>query len=260
MKVRNVEVRKEKDIATIVISRPRVLNALDTPVLKELETVLNDLEEDGVIRLIIVTGSGNKAFSVGADIKESERLTEGQLIERVKLGQRVFNRIENLQKPVIAAINGYCLGGGCELAMACDLRVASRDSKLGLPETTLGGIPGWGGTQRLSRLVGKARAMELILTGRMIDAQQAKEMGLVNMAVEENELGEETRKLAREIIDRAPRALTYAKWAINKSGDVSLQVGLDYEVLYSSFLFATKDNKEGLKAFLEKRKPGFKGQ
>jgi len=257
---KNVKVRKEEDIATIVISRPRVLNALDTPTLKELETVLSDLEEDGVVRLIIVTGSGKKAFSAGADIKESERLTEGQLIERVKLGQRVFNKIESLQKPVIAAINGYCLGGGCELAMACDLRVASRDSRLGLPEVTLGGIPGWGGTQRLSRLAGKARAMELILTGRMIDAHEAKEMGLVNMVVEENELGEQVRKLAREIVDKAPQALTCAKWAINKSADVSLQVGLDYEVLYSSLLFATKDNKEGLKAFLEKRRPGFKGQ
>ncbi len=256
----NIEISVEDRIGIIVISRPRVLNALDIPTLEQLEAALSELEGSGAVGLVIITGTGSKAFCAGADIKESRRLTEEELLERVKLGQRVFNKIENLQKPVIAAINGYALGGGCELAMACDLRIASKESKMGLPELKLGGIPGWGGTQRLARLVGKGRAMELILSGRMVEAQQAKEMGLISMVFPADELLEKTKKLASEIIIRAPQALKYAKWAVNKSVEVSLQVGLDYEVLYSSLLFATRDNKEGAEAFLEKRGANFKGE
>lgn len=260
MNFANIELEKNENIAIMLIHRPQVLNALDTPTLKELETIFGDLEADETVRVIIITGSGNKAFSAGADLKENERLREEQLLERVKLGQRVFNQIENLGKPVIAAINGYALGGGLELAMACDLRVATPESKLGLPEITLGGIPGWGGTQRLPRLVGKTIAMELILTGKMIDALEARDLGLVNSVVEADVLLEETKTLARKIANKAPQALKCAKWAIHKSGEVSLQVGLDYEVLYSNLLFATKDNREGTRAFLEKRRPHFKGQ
>lgn len=261
MNYANIETKKEGNLVLVIINRPEVLNALNTSTLNELEDVLESLQVDSAIRLLIIAGSGDKAFSAGADLKENERLTKEELTERCRFGQSVFNKIEYYQKPVVAAINGYALGGGCELAMACDLRIATRKSRFGFPEISLGGIPGWGGTQRLPRLVGLPKAMELILTGRMIDAQEAKEIGLVHKVVAEDyQLMEETRKLALQIAEKAPLALRYAKWALNKSSDVNLEIGLDYEVLYSSLLFGTRDNKEGVRAFHEKRRPRFEGQ
>ncbi len=250
----------KEGIAYVTINRPKVLNALDDTVINELGQVFAAIKDDSQVKAVILTGSGEKAFVAGADITqlvELNTLTGKVFAEK---GQAVFNLIENLGKPVIAAINGFALGGGCELAMACTLRVASTRAKLGQPEVNLGIIPGYGGTQRLPRLVGKGRAMELVLTGRMVDAQEAFQMGLVNKVVEPEKLMEEAEALARTIMGKGPVAVKLAMEAVNRGLEVSLEEGLRIEADLFGVCCSTEDKVEGTKAFLEKRKAGFQGK
>lgn len=248
------------NIAYITINRPKVLNALNNTAINELEKVFISIKYDNQVKAAIITGAGDKAFASGGDIKQIAQLDlfEGRI--STQKAQSTFNLIENLGKPVIAAINGYALGGGCELAMACTLRVASTNAKLGQPEVNLGIIPGFGGTQRLPRLVGKGRALELILSGRMINAQEALQIGLVNRVTSPENLIKETEKLANTIIDKSPIAVKSAIEAINRGLDVSLEEGLNIESDLFGICCSTEDKNEGVQAFLEKRKPQFKGK
>ncbi len=250
----------KEGIAYITINRPKVLNALNDTVINELEHAFAAARDDNEVRAVIITGAGEKAFVAGADITHLVNLDTLQGKGFARKGQEVFRAIEHLGKPVIAAINGFALGGGCELAMACTLRVASTNAKLGQPEVNLGIIPGYGGTQRLSRLVGKGRAMELILTGRMVDAQEAYQIGLVNKVVEPERLIEEAEKLAKTIMSKGPVAVRLAMEAVNRGIEVSLEEGLCIEADLFGLCCSTEDKIEGTKAFLEKRKPSFQGK
>ncbi len=252
--------KREDRIAVVTINRPKVLNALNATVIDELEKCFKELQADPDVGVVILTGAGEKAFVAGADITglvELDPLDGKRFAEK---GQAVFNLIENLGKPVIAAINGYALGGGCELAMACTIRIASEKAKLGQPEVNLGIIPGYGGTQRLPRLVGKGRAMELILTGRMVDAQEAYQMGLVNKVVPPDKLLDEAIEMAKTILSKGPLAVKFAMEAVNRGLEVSLEDGLKIEADLFGMCCATEDKVEGTKAFLEKRKPNFQGK
>ena len=253
-------VEKKDNIAVVTINRPKVLNALNITVIEELERVFNEFKSDPEVKAVILTGAGEKAFVAGADISGLVELNAIEGKRFAERGQKVFNLIENLGKPVIAAINGYALGGGCELAMACHIRVASENAKLGQPEVNLGIIPGYGGTQRLPRLIGKGRAMELILTGRMVDANEAYQMGLVNKVVPQDKLLEEAINMAKTILSKGPLAVKYAMEAINRGLEVTLEEGLKIEADLFGICCATEDKTEGTKAFLEKRKPNFKGK
>ena len=252
-------VDKKEAIATITIDRPQKLNALNKTTLLELNTVLTTLESDINIQVIIITGSGEKAFVAGADIAEFANFSvaEGQNLAR-KGQEIVFNFIENFSKPVIAAINGFALGGGLELAMSCHFRVASDNSKMGLPEVSLGVIPGYGGTQRLPQLVGKGKAMELIMTAGMISASEAKEFGLVNHVTTQEELLSFTHKIAQKIMRNSPVAIAEAIKAVNANFDVEKN-GYEVEIEAFGNCFGTPDFIEGTTAFLEKRKPNFPG-
>lgn len=250
---------KKEAIAIITINRPQKLNALNKTTLLELHTALKTLEIDTKIQVIIITGSGEKAFVAGADIAEFANFsaTEGQNLARN--GQEiVFNFIENLTKPVIAAVNGFALGGGLELAMSCHFRVASENAKMGLPEVSLGVIPGYGGTQRLPQLVGKGKAMELIMTAGMISAEEAKALGLVNHVTSQEELLSFTQKIAEKIIRNSPLAIAAAIKAVNANFDVDKN-GFEVEIEAFGNCFGTPDFVEGTTAFLEKRKPNFPG-
>ncbi len=249
---------KKEGIAYITINRPEVLNALNAEVMDELRRALLDLRHDRNVWAVIITGAGERAFISGADINELARLSPVEGKETSRRGQHVFELIENLGKPVIAAINGWALGGGCELAMACTLRVASENAKIGLPEVKLGIIPGYGGTQRLPRLVGRGRALELILTGRAIDAAQAERIGLVNYVVPQQELMAKAEALAREIMANGPIAVRYAIEAVNRGWDIS--EGEYIETTLFGLTCATEDMREGTRAFLEKRKAEFKNR
>ena len=250
---------KKEAIATITIDRPQKLNALNKTTLLELNTVLTTLESDINTQVIIITGSGEKAFVAGADIAEFANFSvaEGQNLAR-KGQEIVFNFIENFSKPVIAAINGFALGGGLELAMACHFRVASDNSKMGLPEVSLGVIPGYGGTQRLPQLVGKGKAMELIMTAGMISASEAKEFGLANHVTTQEELLSFTHKIAQKIMRNSPVAIAEAIKAVNANFDVEKN-GYEVEIEAFGNCFGTPDFIEGTTAFLEKRKPNFPG-
>jgi enoyl-CoA hydratase len=243
-------------ICTITINRPDKLNALNNQVFLDLDDLISVVESDNSIKLVIITGAGNKAFVAGADIKEFSDFDSKQASELSAKGHRVFKKIENLAKPVIAAINGFALGGGCELAMACHLRVASSSAKLGLPEVTLGLIPGYGGTQRLVALVGKAKAFELIFTGSFIDAHEALKYGLVNQ-VGESAL-EEAKKIANSIIKKAPIALKNVILAVNAFE--STHDGYNMEAKLFGELFETEDFKKGIDAFFRKKNPSFSGK
>ena len=250
----------ENKIALITINRPTKLNALNKATLDELHSVFSDLETNEAVQVIILTGSGEKAFVAGADIAEFADFSAAQGTQLAAEGhQKVFDHIENMKKPVIAAVNGFALGGGLELAMACHFRVASDNAKMGLPEVTLGLIPGYGGTQRLPQLVGKGRAMEMILTATMITATEAKEYGLINHVVPQTELIEFCQGLAQKIIKNAPIALTEAITAINSCFDKTKN-GYETEINAFGRLFGTADFKEGTTAFLEKRKANFNGK
>jgi len=247
-------------IGTVVINRPKALNALNAATIVELDKVFDDFATNNAVKVIIITGSGEKSFVAGADILEMKDKTAIEGRQLAQFAQAIFNKIENIAKPVIAAINGYALGGGCELAMACDIRIASEKAKFGQPEVSLGIPPGFGGTQRLARLVGKGRAKELLFTGDMIDAAEAYRIGLANQVVAPAELMDKAKAMAHKIISRAPIAVEVCKSAINKGLDVDLSSGIAYEAEVFGLCFATEDQKEGMTAFVEKRKAIFTGK
>ncbi|AAM23820.1 enoyl-CoA hydratase [Caldanaerobacter subterraneus subsp. tengcongensis MB4] len=260
MEYKNIEVKIEKGIATITINRPKALNALNTETLEELENVLEVLQNDDGVKVIVITGAGEKAFVAGADISEMKDMSVFEAKKFAELGQKVFRKIELVKKPVIAAVNGYALGGGCELALACDIRIASRNAKFGQPEVGLGIIPGFGGTQRLPRIVGVSKAKELIYTGDMIDAEEALRIGLISKVVEQDKLLEEAYGIAKKIMSKGLVAVSLAKEAINKSLEVDIDSGMEYEANAFAMCFGTQDQKEGMAAFLEKRAPKFEGR
>jgi enoyl-CoA hydratase len=247
-------------IATITFNRPAVMNALDQRTLTGLDAAVAELDADPAVRVVLITGAGEKAFVAGADITELARLTPLGGRELALRGQAVFARIERASKPVIAVINGYCLGGGCELALACTFRFASATAQIGQPEIDLGIVPGYGGSQRLSRLVGLDRALDLILTGRRVGADEAMAMGLVTRVFPPDRLLDEARAFARVLAAKAPVAVHYAMRAIRHGLDVPLAEGLEHEATLFGLVFATEDMKEGTRAFLEKRKAEWKAQ
>jgi len=251
---------KSERIATITLNRPEALNAFNKDVVEEILKALEDAENDEKIRVVILTGAGEKAFSAGADIKIMKGFDALKARELSLMGEKLCSAIENFEKPVIAAINGYALGGGLEVAMACDLRIASDKAKMGQTEINIGLIPGWGGTQRLTRLIGKAKAKELVFTGKMIDAKTAEQLGLVNMVVPADQFREAVRKFAMELAEKAPVALRIAKALINKGADMSLDAAIALEREGFGVVGSTEDLQEGVSAFIEKRKPVFKGE
>lgn len=255
----NLLVERDGAVAVVTISRPHVLNALDSRTLDELERVILELKQDDTVRAVILTGAGEKSFVSGADIGELATETPSRGRDRALAGQRVFDLLESIGKPVVAAINGYALGGGCELAMACTLRMAADTAKLGQPEIHLGLIPGYAGTQRLARLVGKGKAMEMILTGAPIAADEAARIGLVNRVVPAAELMREARTLAGALARGAPIASRYAIEAVNQGLEMPFASGCALEATLFGLLASTEDMREGTRAFLEKRKPAFKG-
>ena len=246
-------------VARVTISRPKVLNALNEKTVREIHAVFSSLRENADVGVVILTGAGEKAFVAGADINELAVMTPLQGEASSKLGQAALREIETLGKPVIAAINGFALGGGCELALACHMRFASENAKLGLPEVGLGIIPGYGGTQRLPRIVGLGRALELITTGNMIDAQEALRIGLVNHVFPQADLIPACEKIAQTILGKGALAIRYALDAAVRGVESDLTQGLEREAGHFGLLAATADMHEGLKAFLEKRKPNFTG-
>lgn len=251
----NILLQKEDKSVIITINRPESLNALNAKTIQELSSALDGLNEDASCRVIILTGSGEKSFVAGADIKEFSDFGREKAEELSRSGhQKLFDKIENMTKPVIAAINGFALGGGLELAMACHIRYASENAKLGLPEVTLGLIPGYGGTQRLPKLVGKGMANEMIFSAKMVSAQRAKETGLVNEVYPIEELLTKTKELAHLIARNSPMAISRAVHAVNLS---DTDKGFETEISYFGELFDLDDKKEGVSAFLEKRKPEF---
>lgn len=257
MSYQNIVVSKEGSIGIVQLNRPKVLNALSFDTMLELVQALEELDKDHSVNVIILTG-GQNVFAAGADLKEMAQATPVDLM----LGRRfeLWDRIRKVSKPIIAAVAGYCLGGGCELAMNCDIILASETATFGQPEVSVGIMPGAGGTQRLTRAVGKNKAMEMILTGRSISAEEAQRIGLVNKIVPAESLFDEAKKMANEIASKPPLSVRAAKEAILRAQDTTLEVGLEFERRAFYLLFATEDGKEGMKAFLEKRKPTFKGK
>jgi enoyl-CoA hydratase len=251
--------KKEDQIGILTINRPDKLNAISNELTKELKDLLEKIEEDEELRVLVITGAGDKAFVAGADIKElvNRDARLGRRVSRER--QEVFSRIEDLPIPAIGAVNGYALGGGLELALACSIRICSDNAQFGAPEVKLGIIPGDGGTQRLPRLVGLGRAMEMILTGDFIDAQEAYRIGLVNKVVSPDELIGKTMDLARKIASRPPLAVRFAKEAANRSMEGATLAGFTLESYLHALSCTTEDKKEGVSAFLEKRKGKFKG-
>jgi len=260
VKYKSLLYSKEEGIGIVTINRPESLNALNGEVFTELYKLFQEIEDDQDVRVVILTGSGEKAFIAGADIAEMQPQSSVEIRSFIDKGRRASDRIYTLSKPVIAAINGFALGGGCELAMCCDLRVASENAKFGQPEINLGAIPGGGGTQRLSRLIGMTKAKELIYTGNAIDANTAFTMGLVNKVVPPESLMAEAKELARKLLSKSSIALALAKKAITSGANMNLPSGLDLEAECFALVFATEDQKEGMSAFLQKRKPEFKGK
>lgn len=261
MEFKNIIYVREKGVARITINRPEVRNALNQATRAELREAVEDLKKDKDIRVVIITGAGDKAFVGGADITELKEATPMVMEERASTtGQQLFSDIENLPMPVIAMINGFCLGGGNELAMACDIRIASKNARFGQLEINIGVIPGAGGTQRLPRLIGWGRAKELIYTGRIIDADEAERIGLVDKVVPQDKLEETVDQLAETIASKSSLIVRIAKKAINRGMYTDLAAGLSYERGNFVLCFATEDHTEGVTAFLEKRKPEFKGR
>jgi enoyl-CoA hydratase len=260
MAFENVLVEQDGAVLLVTINRPKVLNALDARTLDELDQVFGDAARRDEVRVVVLTGAGEKSFVAGADINELSVQTAVGGREHARRGQALFNRIERLGKPVIAAVNGFALGGGCELAMACTLRLAADSARFGQPEINLGLLPGYAGSQRLPRLVGRGRALELLLTGRQVAADEAFRIGLVNRVVPAAELATEVRTLAQAIAAKAPVAVRYILEAVAGGLEMSLADAQDYEATLFGLVSTTEDMREGTKAFLEKRKPDFKGR
>ncbi|MBZ4663380.1 MAG: enoyl-CoA hydratase/isomerase family protein [Caloramator sp.] len=250
----NISFEKRDNVAVLKISRPKFLNALNSNTLLELDSIIEDVKRDKDIYVLVITGEGNKAFVAGADIKEMSNMFVFEAREFSILGNSVFRKIEELEIPTIAAVNGYALGGGCELSLCCDIRIASENAKFGQPEVTLGITPGFGGTQRLARIIGTSRAKELIYTGRMIDAKEAEKIGLVNKVVPQENLMDEVMDLANSISKNAPVAVRMCKVAINRGIDVDIKTGIQYEAEIFSHCFSTEDQRDAMAAFLDKRK------
>ena len=256
----NLLLARHGSVAVVTVDRPRSLNALDVATLEALGQIAMELQRDASVRAVVVTGGGEKAFVAGADIKELASLGPAGAREHSRLGQRVFDTIERMGKPVIAAVNGFALGGGCELAMACTLRIAADTARFAQPEIDLGLIPGFGGTQRLTRLVGKTIALELMLTGRQIGADEALRIGLVNRVVPSAELMPASMTLAGELAAKAPLAMRYIMDAVHRGSDVSLDEAQAIESALFGLVTASADMREGTRAFLDKRKPVFTGE
>lgn len=260
MDYQNIILEKEENLAILYINRPAALNALNKDTLKEIREALAMVAEDNSIGGVIITGTGSKSFVAGADIAYMQPLSAMEARAFASYGEATFRMIELMEKPVIAAINGFALGGGCELAMSCDIRLASETALFGQPEVGLGVIPGFGGTQRLPRLIGEGRAKELIMTADTINAAEAYRLGLVNHVYPQEELMDQAKKMIKKIISKAPLAVAYAKYTIGRG----IQVDLDSSMAIESDMFgmcsATADQKEGMKAFLEKRKPVFQAK
>ncbi|QGU94193.1 short-chain-enoyl-CoA hydratase [Clostridium bovifaecis] len=261
MEYENVLLQKEGKIAIVTINRPKALNALNSDTLKELDKVIDEISNDNEVLAVILTGAGEKAFVAGADISQMKDMNvlEGRAF--AMLGNKIFRKVETLEKPVIAAVNGFALGGGCELSMACDIRIASEKAKFGQPEVTLGITPGFGGTQRLPRLVGMGMAKELVYSARTINAQEALRVGLVNRVVAPEVLMDEVKKLANEIASKAPVAVKLSKQAINRGMQVDMDTAVIIEAEVFGECFSTEDQTDAMTAFVEKRKlEGFKNR
>jgi len=259
MNFSTIKTSLDNNILTIIINRPEKLNALNKIVLDELEQIIQTVYDDKKIKAAIITGEGNKAFIAGADISEFTEVSDKQGADLAKRGQQIFFKIENCIKPVVAAVNGFALGGGCELAMACHFRLASDNAKFGQPEVNLGLIPGYGGTQRLTLLVGRGKAMELMMSGAMIDAAEAKDLGLVNYVTKSENLIEKTRQILNVILAKSPVAVSKVIAAVNAFYQTDKN-GYDEEIKLFGEVFTSDDKKEGTAAFIEKRKPSFKDE
>jgi len=258
MNYKNILFEIKNNTGIITINRPDKLNALNGQTIDELEDVINSIKDNNDVFVVVITGSGEKAFVAGADISELNKLDVISAKEFSEKGNRVFRAIETLDKPVIAAVNGFALGGGCELALATHIRFASEKAKFGQPEVNLGIIPGYGGTQRLARIVNSARSLEMILTGDMLSAEDALKIGLVNKVYPSSDLLPETLKLAEKISSKGQQAIRFALKAVKATDNMSLSEGLSYEASLFALVCGTDDFKEGTSAFLEKRKPNFK--
>ena len=258
--LRHVRVEWDADLAVVTVDRQEKLNALNADVIRELADVFEGLQGDGHVRGVVLTGAGEKAFVAGADIAELARMDPVSAVELSRRGQSVLMAIERFPKPVLAAVGGFALGGGCELALACHLRLASDNARFALPEVGLGIIPGYGGTVRLARLVGLGRAIEMTLTGEMVSAERAREIGLVNEVVPRAELLERAKELLRKVTRNGPVAVRLALESVYRALDASTAAALDHEASLFGLLATTADMKEGLGAFLEKRKPEFTGR
>ncbi|HUL73949.1 MAG TPA: enoyl-CoA hydratase-related protein [Vicinamibacterales bacterium] len=260
MAYENLLVERHAGVLTITINRPKVLNALNAQTLSELDQVFDEAARDAEVRVVLLTGAGDRSFVAGADINELAVQTPVGGREHARRGQAIFDRVERLGKPVIAAVNGFALGGGCELAMACTLRLAADTAKFGQPEVNLGLMPGYAGSQRLPRLVGRGRALEILLTGDPIPADEAFRMGLVNRVVPAAQLMAEARALAEKLATKPGVAVRYILEAVAGGLEMSLADAADYEATLFGLVSTTEDMREGTRAFLEKRKPAFKGQ
>ena len=258
--LQNILFERQGDIGIVTINRPKVLNALNKETMRELKTLVEQIAVDQEIGVVIVTGSGDKSFVAGADITEMQPLSALEGRQWGKFSQGVFNALENLPQPVIAAVNGFALGGGCELAMSCDIRIASEKAKFGQPEVLLGVIPGFAGTQRLPRLIGKGRAKELLFTGKQIDAMEAYRIGLVNAVVPAEKLLDVAKEWANLILSRGMVAVQLCKSAVNEGMDMDFESGQAYEAEAFGLCFATEDQAEGMAAFVEKRPAIFRGK
>jgi enoyl-CoA hydratase len=260
MELKNILLSIEEGIGTLTINRAKVLNALNMETLREIQTGIQEVKDHPEIRVLILTGAGEKAFIAGADISEMRGMNSIEALNFSKLGHLTLKMIQDLDRPVIGAVNGFALGGGTEVALACDFIYASENAKFGLPEVSLGVFPGFGGTQRLPRLIGKAKAKELILTGKIISAQEAFQIGMVNQVFPLASLMEETRKVAAQIIKNGGVGIKLAKTVIDTGFNMDLDEACSLESYAFSLCFTTEDQKEGMAAFVEKRKPNFKGR
>ena len=256
----NIDFEVQESIGILTVNRPKVLNALNQETMQELKELVEKIAVDKTVGVVIVTGSGEKAFVAGADIGQMQSMSALEGRQWGRFSQNVFNAIENLPQPVIAAVNGYALGGGCELAMCCDIRIASEKAKFGQPEVLLGVIPGFAGTQRLPRLIGKGRAKELLFTGNQIDASEAYRIGLVNKVVPADQLMTIAKEWAKTILSRGPVAVQLCKAAVNEGMDMDFESGQAYESEVFGLCFATEDQSEGMAAFVEKRPAIFTGK